>query len=82
MRRPPRSASEPLLTRFVAFRTVYLGVLMSAMAVVLFLVAAPLGVVGPDSTAQTQTLAVTAVASSRSSTSWPAGRCNGRPPVV
>lgn len=62
MRRPPRSASEPLLTQFVVFRTVYVGVLMAATAVVLFLLAAPLGVVGPASTAQAQTLAVTAVA--------------------
>jgi magnesium-transporting ATPase (P-type) len=62
MRRPPRSASEPLLTRFVAFRTVYVGALMSSTAVVLFLLAAPLGVVDPASTAQAQTLAVTAVA--------------------
>jgi magnesium-transporting ATPase (P-type) len=62
MRRPPRSASEPLLTRFVVFRTVYVGVLMTAIAVVLFLIAAPLGLVGPASTARAQTLAVTAVA--------------------
>jgi magnesium-transporting ATPase (P-type) len=55
MRRPPRSAAEPLLTRFVVFRTVYVGALMSATAVVVFLV-------GPASTAKAQTLAVTAVA--------------------
>ncbi|HYN95321.1 MAG TPA: HAD-IC family P-type ATPase [Pilimelia sp.] len=62
MRRPPRPAAEPLLTPFVVLRTAYVGVLMSAVAIVLFLAAAPLGVVGADSTAQTQTLAVTAVA--------------------
>jgi magnesium-transporting ATPase (P-type) len=62
MRRPPRPAAEPLLTRFVVFRTVYVGVLMSATAVALFLLAEPLGLVDPASTAQAQTLAVTAVA--------------------
>jgi magnesium-transporting ATPase (P-type) len=62
MRRPPRSASEPLLTRFVVVRTVYVGVLMSATAVVLFLLAESLGVIGTTSTAQAQTLAVTSVA--------------------
>jgi magnesium-transporting ATPase (P-type) len=62
MRRPPRSASEPLLTRFVVFRTVYVGALMSTTAIAVFLLAAPLGVLGPDSTASAQTMAVTAVA--------------------
>ncbi len=62
MRRPPRPAAEPLLTRFVVLRTVTVGVLMSATAVGLFLLAESSGVAGSASTAQAQTLAVTAVA--------------------
>ena len=54
---PPRPAAEPLLTRFVVARTIYVGVLMSAIAIVLFLVAEP-----HTTTAQAQTLAVTSVA--------------------
>jgi magnesium-transporting ATPase (P-type) len=55
MRRPPREPNEPLLSRFVIARTVYVGVLMAAVAIALFLVAGPV-------TAQAQTLAVTSVA--------------------
>lgn len=62
MRRPPRSSGEPLLTRFAVVRTLYVGVLMSATAVVLFLLTAPLGHTDPEATAQAQTLAVTSVA--------------------
>jgi magnesium-transporting ATPase (P-type) len=62
MRRPPRPAGEPLLTRFVVVRTVYVGALMTAVAVALFLLATALDVVGRASTAQAQTLAVTAIA--------------------
>jgi magnesium-transporting ATPase (P-type) len=59
MRRPPRPAGEQLLNRFVAVRTVVIGILMSATAITLFLLAEPLGVAG---TAEAQTLAVTSVA--------------------
>ncbi|HEX6359263.1 HAD-IC family P-type ATPase [Actinophytocola sp.] len=55
MSRPPRAPNEPLLSRFVVTRTVYVGVLMAAVAIALFLVA------GPE-TARAQTLAVTSVA--------------------
>jgi magnesium-transporting ATPase (P-type) len=55
MRKPPRDPNERLLSRFVVVRTVYVGALMAAVAIALFLVAAaPI--------AQAQTLAVTSVA--------------------
>jgi magnesium-transporting ATPase (P-type) len=62
MHRPPRDPGEPLLSRFVIARTIYVGVLMAAVAVALFLIAAP--PTGSDATAlaQAQTLAVTSVA--------------------
>jgi magnesium-transporting ATPase (P-type) len=37
MGRPPRRPDEPLLSRFVVARTIYVGALMAAIAVVLFL---------------------------------------------
>jgi len=55
MRKPPRDPDERLLSRFVVVRTVYVGVLMAAVAITLFLV------IGPP-LAQAQTLAVTTVA--------------------
>jgi magnesium-transporting ATPase (P-type) len=70
MRRPPRDSREPLLTRFVVVRTVYVGILMSAVAIALFVgVTAAAGgslLDGrlPDAgiLAEAQTLAVTALA--------------------
>jgi magnesium-transporting ATPase (P-type) len=55
MLRPPRDPGEPLLSRFVVARTLYVGALMAAVAIVLFLTAGP-------GHAQAQTLAVTSVA--------------------
>ncbi|TWF79548.1 P-type E1-E2 ATPase [Pseudonocardia hierapolitana] len=57
MRKPPRDRNEPVLSRFVVVRTVYVGALMAAVAIALFLVAGP----GAE-VAQAQTLAVTSVA--------------------
>ncbi|QYN34105.1 HAD-IC family P-type ATPase [Pseudonocardia sp. DSM 110487] len=57
MRKPPRDPDEPLLSRFVVVRTVYVGALMAAVAIALFLVAVPVAPI-----AQAQTLAVTSVA--------------------
>jgi magnesium-transporting ATPase (P-type) len=63
MRRPPRDPGEPLLSRFVVARTVYVGVLMAAIAVALFLLAMPAGAAGGSpELARAQTLAVTSVA--------------------
>ena len=62
MRRPPRDPGEPLLSRFVIARTIYVGVLMAAVAVVLFLLAAPPTGSDAAALAQAQTLAVTSVA--------------------
>jgi magnesium-transporting ATPase (P-type) len=56
MDRPPRRSDEPLLSRFVLVRTVYVGALMAAVAIALFLLAR-----GRD-VAQAQTLAVTSLA--------------------
>jgi magnesium-transporting ATPase (P-type) len=58
MRRPPRDPDERLLSRFVVVRTLYAGVLMAAVAITLFLIAAPV----TGGVAQAQTLAVTSVA--------------------
>jgi magnesium-transporting ATPase (P-type) len=60
MNRPPRRPDEPLLSRFVMARTVYVGVLMAAVAIALFLITGPLARVGD--LAQAQTLAVTSLA--------------------
>lgn len=57
MRKPPRDPNERLLSHFVVARTVYVGVLMAAVAIALFLLAGP-----TTATAQAQTLAVTSVA--------------------
>ncbi|TQM36927.1 cation-translocating P-type ATPase [Pseudonocardia cypriaca] len=57
MRKPPRDPDERLLSRFVVVRTVYVGALMAAVAIALFLVAWPATPI-----AQAQTLAVTSVA--------------------
>jgi potassium/sodium efflux P-type ATPase len=70
MRRPPRDSGEPLLSRFVLARTVYVGALMCAVSVALFLVAISAadesltGSSPPDEhvLAEAQTLAVTALA--------------------
>jgi magnesium-transporting ATPase (P-type) len=62
MDRPPRRPDEPLLSRFVVARTVYVGVLMAAVAIALFLLAAPAAGGDGDDVAQAQTLAVTSVA--------------------
>jgi magnesium-transporting ATPase (P-type) len=63
MRRAPRHPDEPLLSRFVVVRTVYVGVLMAAVAIALFLVAVPrLGGGTAGEVAQAQTLAVTSLA--------------------
>jgi magnesium-transporting ATPase (P-type) len=63
MRRPPRDPGERLLSRFVATRTVYVGALMAAIAIALFLFAAPPdAAAGSPELAKAQTLAVTSVA--------------------
>jgi magnesium-transporting ATPase (P-type) len=63
MRRPPRDPDERLLSRFVVVRTVYVGALMAASAVVLFLLVVPAGATsGSPEIARAQTLAVTSVA--------------------
>ncbi len=70
MRRPPRDPREPLLSRFVIVRTIYIGVLMGVIAIALFLVAVDAdgeslsGATPPDAdvVAEAQTLAVTALA--------------------
>jgi magnesium-transporting ATPase (P-type) len=63
MRRPPRDPDERLLSRFVVVRTLYVGVLMAAVAITLFLFAAPAtGITSRAGIAQAQTLAVTSVA--------------------
>ncbi|GAA4690568.1 cation-transporting P-type ATPase [Pseudonocardia yuanmonensis] len=63
MRRPPRPAGQPLLSRWVLARTVYVGVLMAAVAIVLFLATAPSDPAAqPRELAAAQTLAVTSVA--------------------
>jgi magnesium-transporting ATPase (P-type) len=63
MRRPPRDPDEPLLSRFVVARTIYVGSLMAAVAIALFLFAVPPGAAGGSpELARAQTLAVTSVA--------------------
>jgi magnesium-transporting ATPase (P-type) len=63
MRRPPRDPDERLLSGFVVARTIYVGALMAAVAVVLFLFVIPAGAVGGSpELARAQTLAVTSVA--------------------
>jgi magnesium-transporting ATPase (P-type) len=63
MSRPPRDPGEPLLSRFVVARTIAVGALMAAVAIVLFLLDAPAGVTaGSPALARAQTLAVTSVA--------------------
>ncbi len=63
MRRHPRDPNERLLSGFVIARTIYVGALMAAVAVVLFLFVAPSGATGGSpELAQAQTLAVTSVA--------------------
>jgi magnesium-transporting ATPase (P-type) len=63
MRRPPRDPREPLLSRLVVARTVYVGSLMAAIAIGLFLLDAPPDAVsGSPDLARAQTLAVTSVA--------------------
>ncbi|GAA0922348.1 HAD-IC family P-type ATPase [Pseudonocardia zijingensis] len=61
MDRPPRRPDEPLLSRFVVARTAYVGVLMAAVAIALFLLVAP-AAGGTGEVAQAQTLAVTSLA--------------------
>jgi magnesium-transporting ATPase (P-type) len=66
MRRPPRDPDERLLSGFVIARTIYVGALMAAVAVALFLFVIPSGAMvgSPElAQAQAQTLAVTSVAS-------------------
>jgi len=58
MDRPPRRPDEPLLSRFVVARTVYVGAMMAAVAVALFLLTRGDG----GDVAQAQTLAVTSLA--------------------
>jgi magnesium-transporting ATPase (P-type) len=63
MRRPPRDPDEPLLSRFVVARTIYVGALLAAVAVALFLFAVPPGTAGGSpELARAQTLAVTSLA--------------------
>jgi magnesium-transporting ATPase (P-type) len=64
MRKPPRDPNERLLSRFVVVRTLYVGALMAAVAIALFLVAWPVAGTAEDAAriAQAQTLAVTSVA--------------------
>jgi len=65
MERPPRNLSEPLLSRFVIFRTVLVAILMTAGAVSLFNYeynsAIELGMKETIALAEAQTLAVTTV---------------------
>ena len=63
MRRPPRDPDKRLLSGFVVARTIYVGALMAAVAVVLFLFVTPSGATaGSPELARAQTLAVTSVA--------------------
>ena len=63
MHRPPRDPDERLLSGLVVARTIYVGALMAAVAVVLFLLDVPAGATGGSpELARAQTLAVTAVA--------------------
>lgn len=70
MRRPPRDPLEPLLSRFVLARTIYIGALMSAITIALFLVAIDAagqtltGTAPPAAqvVAEAQTMAVTGLA--------------------
>jgi magnesium-transporting ATPase (P-type) len=62
MDRPPRRPGEPLLSRFVVARTGYVGVLMAAVAIVLFVLTAPIAGASAGELAQAQTLAVTSIA--------------------
>jgi magnesium-transporting ATPase (P-type) len=63
MRPPPRDPGEPLLSRFVVIRTIYVGALMAAIAIVLFLLTVPSdAAAGSPALAHAQTLAVTSVA--------------------
>ncbi len=64
MHKPPRDPNERLLSHFVVVRTIYVGVLMAAVAIALFLVATPVNAIAEHSVsiAQAQTLAVTSVA--------------------
>ncbi len=63
MSRPPRDPDERLLSRFVVVRTIYVGALMAAIAVVLFLLEVPSGATaGSPELARAQTLAMTSVA--------------------
>jgi len=59
MDRPPRRPDEPLLSRFVIVRTVYVGMLMAAVAIALFLLSRG---GGSGDVAQAQTLALTSLA--------------------
>jgi magnesium-transporting ATPase (P-type) len=62
MRRPPRDPDQPLLSRFVIVRTLYVGLLMAAVAITLFLLAtSATGITAHAPIAQAQTLAVTSV---------------------
>jgi len=65
MRRPPRRPDEPVLNRFVLFRTVVVAVLMTAGATGLFLfeygAATRHGVAGEFALREAQTMAVTTV---------------------
>jgi magnesium-transporting ATPase (P-type) len=64
MGKPPRDPNERLLSPFVVARTAYVGMLMAAVAIALFLLAAPGSAIGANAvpTARAQTLAVTSVA--------------------
>jgi magnesium-transporting ATPase (P-type) len=63
MRRPPRDPHEPLLSRSLIARTIYVGALMAAVAIALFLLDVPSGAAaGSPELARAQTLAVTSVA--------------------
>jgi magnesium-transporting ATPase (P-type) len=63
MLRPPRNPGERLLSGFVIARTIYVGALMAAIAIVLFLLnVSPGAAPGSVTLAQAQTLAVTSVA--------------------
>ncbi len=76
MRRPPRDPDERLLSRFVVARTVYVGALMAAIAVALFLLAVPAGATGgiAGDSRRPRRSPSRRSPSSRSSTCWSAGR--------
>jgi calcium-translocating P-type ATPase len=65
MSRPPRPAGSPVLTRFLAARTILVSMLMAAAVIALFLLhynaVRDAGIAGREAMAEAQTLAVTTI---------------------